>query len=149
MNFLLVFLGGGLGAAARHGVNILSLRLWGAGFPFGTLLINVVGSLVMGVLVEHFVLRSGVSMSARLFVTTGVLGGFTTFSAFSLEAVALSAGTSRGCRPVCCGAHRNGHQCPDRRHGFGPRAFFLAPTQSRFSRSGDRPGLSLRMAGQG
>ena len=89
MNFLLVFLGGGLGAATRHGVNILSMRLWGVGFPIGTLLVNVVGSLIMGMLVEHFALRSGISTSARLFLTTGVLGGFTTFSAFSLEAVLL------------------------------------------------------------
>ena len=89
MNFVLVFLGGGLGAAARQGINIISLRLMGEGFPLGTLLINVLGSLAMGVLAEYFALGNGFSMPARLFLTTGVLGGFTTFSAFSLEAVQL------------------------------------------------------------
>lgn len=89
MNYLLVFLGGGLGAMARHGISGVSLRLWGIGFPFGTLAVNIVGSLLMGVLVEHFALRSGIPAATRLFLTTGVLGGFTTFSAFSLEAVLL------------------------------------------------------------
>ncbi|KLJ00384.1 fluoride efflux transporter CrcB [Luteimonas sp. FCS-9] len=85
---LLVFLGGGLGAALRHGVNMLALRA-GTTFPYGTLCINVVGSLVMGMVVSWFALRSGLSPSLRLFLTTGVLGGFTTFSAFSLEAALL------------------------------------------------------------
>ena len=89
MNYFLVFLGGGLGAAARHGVNVISLRLFGTGFPLGTLLINIVGCLAMGLFVEYFALRSGVSPSTRLFVTTGVIGGFTTFSAFALEAALL------------------------------------------------------------
>ena len=89
MNFILVFLGGGLGAAARHGISMLALRILGAGFPFGTLLVNVAGCLAMGLLVEYFSMKSGISMSARLFLTTGVLGGFTTFSAFSLELMVL------------------------------------------------------------
>ena len=63
MNYLLVFVGGGLGAMARHGVGQLSLRLWGGGFPFATLFVNVVGSLLMGMLVEHFALRSGIPAS--------------------------------------------------------------------------------------
>lgn len=87
-HFLLVFLGGGLGAALRHGVNLAALRA-GTTFPYGTLCINVVGSLVMGMVVSWFALRSGLSPSLRLFLTTGVLGGFTTFSAFSLEAALL------------------------------------------------------------
>ncbi|MEN5060885.1 fluoride efflux transporter CrcB [Luteimonas sp. TWI1416] len=86
--FLLVFLGGGLGAALRHGVNLLALRA-GTTFPYGTLCINVVGSLLMGVVVGWFAARSGLSPSLRLFLMTGVLGGFTTFSAFSLEAALL------------------------------------------------------------
>lgn len=80
-----VFLGGGLGAVARHGVNLLAAHLVTARFPWGTLAINVIGSLLMGVLVEWFALRSPMPQPMRLFLTTGVLGGFTTFSAFSLE----------------------------------------------------------------
>ncbi|ASR42280.1 protein CrcB [Xanthomonas citri pv. mangiferaeindicae] len=88
IQLMLVFLGGGLGAALRHGVNMLALRA-GTTFPYGTLCINVVGSLLMGVVVAWFAARSGLSPSLRLFLMTGVLGGFTTFSAFSLEAALL------------------------------------------------------------
>ncbi|MER2268041.1 fluoride efflux transporter CrcB [Methylobacterium oxalidis] len=87
MNFLLVFLGAGLGGVARHGVNLAALRL-GSDFPVGTLVINVLGSVLMGVLTGWFALRGG-AMGARLFLATGVLGGFTTFSTYSLEAVTL------------------------------------------------------------
>lgn len=83
--FLVVFLGGGLGAAARHGVNLLSVQFVGNRYPLGTFAINVLGSLLIGVLAEWFALRSQLPAGARLFLITGVLGGFTTFSAFSLE----------------------------------------------------------------
>lgn len=83
--FLIVFLGAGLGGALRHGVNGLALRLVGAVFPWGTLTVNVVGSLVMGLAVGWFALRADPSPGSRLFLTTGLLGGFTTFSAFSLD----------------------------------------------------------------
>lgn len=89
MHWLLVFLGGGLGAMARHGVNLLAPRVAGTAFPWGTLAINVAGSLLMGLVVGWFALRGGTASGARLFLATGVLGGFTTFSAFSLEAVQL------------------------------------------------------------
>ncbi|MGY5808102.1 fluoride efflux transporter CrcB [Rhizobium sp. LEGMi198b] len=89
MNYLIVFLGAGLGGAFRLGVNQATIRLFGLGFPFGTLAVNVVGSLIMGLLTEYFILRSGLSQEFRLFLTTGILGGFTTFSTFSLDAVAL------------------------------------------------------------
>lgn len=87
MPWLLVFLGGGLGAMARHGVNLTAARLFGIAFPWGTLTVNVVGSLVMGLLTGWFALRAGAAETQhlRLFLTTGVLGGFTTFSAFSLD----------------------------------------------------------------
>ncbi len=89
MAFLIVFLGGGIGAAVRHGVNVTAARLLGTGFPYGTLFINVAGSLVMGLVIEYFALKSGLPQRWRLFLTTGILGGFTTFSAFSLETVLL------------------------------------------------------------
>ena len=89
MNYLIVFLGGGIGAALRHGVNVGAARLLGTAFPFGTLAVNVTGSLVMGLLAGYFAFRSGISQHWSLFFTTGILGGFTTFSAFSLDAAAL------------------------------------------------------------
>ena len=84
--FLIVFVGGGIGAALRHGVNLLSLRLFGLAFPWGTMIINIVGSLVMGLVAAWFALRGDASGPWRLFIATGILGGFTTFSAFSLDA---------------------------------------------------------------
>jgi fluoride exporter len=80
----LVFLGGGVGAASRHSVNVAAARLLGLGFPWA-------GSLAMGLIAGWFAFKAGhgLSQHARLFLTTGVLGGFTTFSAFSLDAVLL------------------------------------------------------------
>jgi fluoride exporter len=89
MGFLIVFIGGGIGAAIRHGVNLTAFRLVGIGFPYGTLFINVFGSLVMGLTAEYFVVKAGLPQHLRLFLTTGIYGGFTTFSAFSLETVLL------------------------------------------------------------
>ena len=89
MGFFIVFLGGGIGAASRHGINLLAARMLGTGFPYGTILINVVGSLAMGLIAEFFALKGGLPQHWRLFLTTGILGGFTTFSAFSLEAALL------------------------------------------------------------
>jgi len=89
MGFLIVFLGGGIGAALRHGVNLAAARLLGTGFPYGTLVINVIGSLAMGLIAEYFALKAGLPQRWRLFLTTGILGGFTTFSAFSLESALL------------------------------------------------------------
>jgi len=88
---LIVFLGGGIGAALRHLVNNVSARLVGTEFPWGTLSINAVGSFAMGVLAGWLAFRAGEgwSQNVRLFLATGVCGGFTTFSAFSLEAVLL------------------------------------------------------------
>ncbi|HEV7258248.1 MAG TPA: fluoride efflux transporter CrcB [Bosea sp. (in: a-proteobacteria)] len=88
---VLVFLGAGIGGMLRHGVNFVSPRWFGTGFPAGTMLINVVGSALMGLIAGWlaFKTQTGWSQPVRLFVTTGILGGFTTFSAFSLEAVLL------------------------------------------------------------
>ena len=90
-HFVLVFLGAGIGGALRHAVNLVCARALGTGFPWGTLVVNVLGSLVMGALAGWLAFRAGEGWSQplRLFLTTGILGGFTTFSAFSLDAVLL------------------------------------------------------------
>lgn len=89
MSYLLVFLGGGLGAAFRHAVNQVAMALFGASFPFGTLVVNVSGSAAMGVLTGWLSARAGIPAHVGLFLTTGFLGGFTTFSAFSFDAAAI------------------------------------------------------------
>jgi CrcB protein len=90
MTYLIVFFGGGIGAALRHGVNVASARLFGIGFPYATMIENVTGSLVMGILAGYFAFRGGgAPHHLQLFLTTGILGGYTTFSAFSLDAVLL------------------------------------------------------------
>ncbi|MDQ0317152.1 fluoride efflux transporter CrcB [Amorphus orientalis] len=88
---LLIVLGGGVGAGLRHLVGVAAIRLMGPGFPWGTLTVNVVGSFVMGVLVA-LLAKFGPDIAAReirLFVGVGLLGGFTTFSSFSLDAANL------------------------------------------------------------
>ena len=89
MLYLIVFLGAGIGGALRHGVNVGAVRLLGYGFPFGTLIVNVLGSFVMGLFAGYFAFRPGIAQHMRLFLTTGILGGFTTFSAFSLDTALL------------------------------------------------------------
>lgn len=87
-SFALVFVGAGLGGVLRHGVNLAGLRWLGPGFPWSTLAVNVAGSAAMGMLAGWLVARIGAgwAQDVRLFLATGVLGGFTTFSAFSLDA---------------------------------------------------------------
>src|SRR5215475_10067872 len=89
MGFLVVFLGGGVGAALRHGVNLVVARWLGTSFNYATLIENVSGSIVMGLIVGYFAFKDGGSVSQhwRLFLTTGILGGYTTFSAFSLDTI--------------------------------------------------------------
>jgi CrcB protein len=89
MLYLIVFIGAGIGGALRHGVNVGAARWFGYGFPFGTLIVNVIGSFAMGLLAGYFAFRPGLAQHMRLFLTTGILGGFTTFSAFSLDAALL------------------------------------------------------------
>ncbi len=87
----LVFLGAGIGGVLRHGVNLAALRWPFGSFPYGTFLINIAGSGVMGLVVGWFTFRvpEGAPQDLRLFLATGILGGFTTFSTFSLDAVML------------------------------------------------------------
>ena len=89
MLYLIVFVGAGIGGAMRHGVNVAAARFLGYGFPFGTFIVNVAGSFVMGLFAGYFAYRAGVPQHVRLFLTTGILGGFTTFSTFSLDAALL------------------------------------------------------------
>ena len=89
MLYAIVFLGAGIGGALRHGVNVAASRLFGLEFPFGTLIVNVAGSFLMGLLAGYFAFRPGIGQHMRLFLTTGILGGFTTLSAFSLDAALL------------------------------------------------------------
>ncbi|WP_041682599.1 fluoride efflux transporter CrcB [Pusillimonas sp. T7-7] len=90
MAYLLVFLGAGLGGMARYGINLAFLKIsQPGGFPFGTLFINVLGSLLMGALLVLVSQHAGLPRHTQLFLATGVLGGFTTFSTFSLETMAL------------------------------------------------------------
>ena len=81
--------GGAIGTAARHLVNVGFGRWLGAGFPWSTLFVNVVGGLLMGALIEALALRFDGSIELRTFLATGILGGFTTFSAFSMDVVLL------------------------------------------------------------
>jgi len=84
-NLLWVAAGGAIGASLRHLSGTAALRIMGAGFPWGTLFVNIFGSLIMGLFIAWMTKKTGVSNEIRLFVTTGILGGFTTFSAFSLD----------------------------------------------------------------
>lgn len=85
-----VFLGGGIGSALRYGFGRAALAVAGPNFPVGTLAVNVLGCALMGVLAEWLALRdTGIDASVKLFLTTGLLGGFTTFSAFALDSAAL------------------------------------------------------------
>ena len=78
MSYLLVFVGGGLGATFRHAINVFFARTLGVAFPYSTSFINITGSLVMGLIAGYLA-----------FIMTGILGGYTTFSAFSLDTVLL------------------------------------------------------------
>ena len=89
MNYLIVFFGAGIGGMLRHAVNIAGVRPGWTSFPAATLAVNVSGSFVMGLAAGVFALRLGLPQPVRLFLMTGVLGGYTTFSAFSLDAAIL------------------------------------------------------------
>ncbi|MGE0650962.1 MAG: fluoride efflux transporter CrcB [Alphaproteobacteria bacterium] len=81
--------GGAVGAVARYGVMILAAQLWGSAFPWGTLTVNVVGSFILGALVEIFALVWSPGEGVRAFLVVGMLGAFTTFSTFSLDVATL------------------------------------------------------------
>ncbi len=85
MGFVWVAMGGAVGSSARYGVNLIAPRYLGAGFPWATLFVNVLGCLAMGYFTALLREKMPDDGNMRLFLTTGVLGGFTTFSAFSLD----------------------------------------------------------------
>jgi fluoride exporter len=89
MHYLLVFIGGGLGSTLRHVVNIVCPRLFGTNFPYHTFIINITGSTIMGLIAGYLAFKGDAAQSWRLFLMTGILGGYTTFSAFSLDAALL------------------------------------------------------------
>ena len=86
MNAILaIAAGGALGAVMRYGVNIGAVKLFGHGFPYGTLIVNVLGSFIMGLCIAVFAHYWQPSETMRMFLITGILGAFTTFSTFSLD----------------------------------------------------------------
>ena len=87
--FLLVALGGGIGAAMRFGTGMWTARVLGTQFPWGTFIVNVIGSFLIACVVEYAVMRGESGNWMRFLLVTGFLGGFTTFSAFSLDTMAL------------------------------------------------------------
>jgi CrcB protein len=89
LNVLLVAVGGALGSIFRYGVTLAATRFVGANWPYGTFFVNVTGSFAMGVAIELIVRRFGGSNELRLFVATGILGGYTTFSSFTLDTAVL------------------------------------------------------------
>src|SRR5436190_21284985 len=89
LGFLVVFIGGGLGSMLRHAANQAIAALLGPDFPYSTIFVNIVGSLAMGGIAGWFALRGSGGQMWPLFLTTGILGGFTTFSAFSLDAALM------------------------------------------------------------
>ncbi len=88
-SYLLVFFGGGLGATLRHLINVTCARCIGTAFPWGTFIINITGSTVMGLIAGYLAFKGEASQPWRLFLMTGILGGYTTFSAFSLDSAVL------------------------------------------------------------
>ena len=84
-----IAIGGAMGALGRHFVGVAAVRLIGHGFPWGTLTVNIVGSLAMGFLIEAMALNWSPSPEMRALLTVGLLGAFTTFSTFSLDVVSL------------------------------------------------------------
>jgi len=94
--FILVALGGALGATARHSMGLFAVRVWGDHFPVGTWAVNLIGSFLIGVALPLIVVKGGAAEGARLALVIGFLGSFTTFSTFSLDTYALWEGGHPG-----------------------------------------------------
>jgi len=88
-NILLAALGGAIGSVLRYLVGVFTVRWFGPSFPWGTLTVNIVGSFIIGLTVEMIARRFNASMELRVFIVTGIIGGFTTWSSFSLDTMVL------------------------------------------------------------
>ena len=97
MNYLLVFIGGGLGASLRHAINMICARGFGTAFPYGTFIINITGSTVMGLIAGYLAFKGEASQPWRLFLMTGILGVLARYS------IALRAGRDRACTVLRAG----------------------------------------------
>ncbi|MGV1869353.1 fluoride efflux transporter CrcB [Agrobacterium rosae] len=104
LNIALVAIGGAIGSIARYLVGVWSVRLAGPNFPWGTLTVNVVGAFLIGLTVEVIARRFDASSEMRVFLVTGVIGGFTTWSSFTLDAVVLFERGEIGLSAVYLGA---------------------------------------------
>lgn len=89
LNIALVAIGGAIGSVARYLVGVWGVKLAGPNFPWGTITVNVVGAFLIGLMVEMIARRFDASSEVRVFIVTGILGGFTTWSSFTLDAVVL------------------------------------------------------------
>jgi fluoride exporter len=89
MNYILVFIGGGLGSVLRYIVNVVCPKILGTNFPYHTFIINITGSTIMGLVAGYLAFKGDAAQSWRLFLMTGILGGYTTFSAYSLDSAVL------------------------------------------------------------
>lgn len=89
MRVALVALGGAIGSVARYGVGALAAQLLGSAFPWGTLLVNLTGSFLISLVMHVALSGTAVSLELRIFLTTGIMGGFTTYSSFNYETLAL------------------------------------------------------------
>jgi CrcB protein len=85
----LVALGGAIGSVARYGVGALAAQLLGPTFPWGTLFVNLSGSFLIALVMHVALTGTAVSLEMRIFLTTGIMGGFTTYSSFNYETLAL------------------------------------------------------------
>lgn len=104
IHILLAALGGAIGTSGRYLVGIATIRAFGPGYPWGTITVNIIGSAVIGALVELLARRFGASADMRIFIVTGVLGGFTTFSSFALDAVNMMERGNLGAAALYIGA---------------------------------------------
>lgn len=89
MRVALVALGGAIGSVARYGVGSLAAQLFGAAFPYGTLVVNLTGSFLISIIMHVALAGTAISLEMRIFLTTGIMGGFTTYSSFNYETLAL------------------------------------------------------------
>jgi CrcB protein len=89
IRFLLVCLGGAVGTGARYALSVAAAAVFGTAFPVGTLVVNVLGSFLLGAIMELSLAGTAIGPDARLVIGTGIMGGFTTYSTFNYESLAL------------------------------------------------------------